>query len=238
MNKYRLFAWMILLASLAGFINTVSVFSFGGTTVSHITGLLSKFSISVSTGEIGDGLSVFFVILSFFVGAVVAGIATGERAFYLHRIYGWIILAVGVLMLIPLFLAPEYSVMLLAFLMGVQNGMVVSFRGILVRMTHMTGNLTDFGVFVGYKIRGNREEKPISGVVPASAIAGFTVGGILGILFYSLLGIYVFALASGVYLLLGFVYFHFQKTCSDKDFNGIADDQESECFCDLTDGKN
>ena len=226
MNKYRLFVWMIILASLAGLINSVAVFCYAGATVSHITGLVSKFSISVSTGVWGECLYLAGIVSAFFVGAVAAGIATGERAFYLHKVYGFIIIFIGILVLVPVFFESEYCVMLLAFLMGLQNGMVVSFKGIVVRLTHMTGNLTDFGVFVGYRIRGNRNERPLTGMIPLSTLLGFAAGGVIGILLYNSIGVYVFAAASVVYILLGLVYFRFRKTCNDKDFNGVPDEEE------------
>lgn len=228
MNKYRLFAWMIILTHLAGCINAVAVYCYAGMTVSHVTGLFSKLAISIATVEIGDFLSLFLIISAFFLGAVTAGIATGERAFYLHKIYGFIILAVGALVIVPFFIESQFSMALLAFVMGVQNGMVVSFKGVVVRMTHMTGNLTDFGVFVGYKIRGNKNEKPISGLVPAAALTGFLSGGVVGILLYTFIGKYVFVAVCAVYLLLGMIYFRLQRTCADKDFNGIPDDREQE----------
>ena len=226
MNKLRLFVWMVILANLAGFINAVAVFCFAGATVSHVTGLLSKLSISIINADTGDCLRLLSIIFAFFVGAVVAGIATGERAFYLHKIYGYIILAIGALVLVPFFLESWFNVLLLAFLMGLQNGMVVSFNGILVRMTHMTGNLTDVGVYIGYKIRGDKKEPPIAGLVPAAALSGFLLGGLIGSLLYRLIGSYVFAVASAVYLFMGAIYFRLQKTCNDKDFNGVDDDLE------------
>ena len=217
---------MIILAHLAGFINTVSVFCFSGMTVSHVTGLLSKLAVSIITLDMDACLQLLSIVSAFFVGAVAAGIATGERAFYLHKIYGYIILAIGLLILIPFFFESWVSVMLLAFLMGLQNGMVVSFNGILVRMTHMTGNLTDIGVYIGYKIRGDKKEKPIACLVPAAAFLGFFLGGMIGILLHIFIGSYGFVVASAVYLLLGAIYFRLQRTCNDKDFNGVDDDLE------------
>lgn len=226
MNKYRLFVWMVILAMQAGVINAVSVFCYAGTTVSHMTGLFSKLAISIVSLDPGDCLQLFSTIFAFFAGAVVAGATTGERAFYLRRIYGFIILSSGVLVLVPFFVESWFCVMLLAFLMGLQNGMVVSFRGVLVRMTHMTGNLTDVGVYIGYKIRGDKKEPPASGLVPAAALGGFLLGGVVGILLYSFVGSYVFVVVSAVYLFLGGIYFRLQKTCADKDFNGVPDELE------------
>lgn len=226
MNKTRLFLWMVILALLAGVINAIAVLGYDGMTVSHITGLVSKFSISVATGEWKGCLDLLAVIIAFFAGAVVAGIASGERSFYLHRVYGFIILAIGALIPCALILDARHSVLLFALLMSLQNGMVVSYRGVVVRMTHMTGNLTDLGVYIGYKIRGNKNEAAVTGLVPGTILLGFTVGGIAGILLFMWIRNAVFIVVSAVYIVLGFVYFYLQKTCVDKDFNDVPDSLE------------
>ena len=110
--------------------------------------------------------------------------------------------------------------------MGLQNGMVVSFKGVVVRMTHMSGNITDLGVYVGYKLRGNKNEKYITGLIPLVAILSFTVGGVIGVLLYGVIGNAIFLISSGVYILLGVFYFVLRYRCSDKNFNGIPDELE------------
>ena len=224
---------MILLAALAGAINAIAVFGYDGTTVSHVTGLISKFAIAVGVGDFWGCLDFLWVILAFFLGAVVAGIATGEKAFHLYRVYGCIILGIGALILLPLVLPAEYAVWLFAFLMGLQNGMAVSFKGVLVRLTHMSGNLTDFGVYVGYALRGNRHERLATGAVPAALLFGFTAGGIGGILFERWLGKYVFVAISAAYVLLGLVYFHFVKTLAGTDKNGNPDEAAGHIWAEL-----
>lgn len=204
--------WMLTLALLAGLINAISVFGYDGTTVSHVTGLISKFAVSVCIGDITGCLGLFLLIFAFFAGAVVAGTATGERSFHLHSVYGYIIVTIGVLLLLPLVLAPKYSVLLLAFLMGLQNGMVVSFKGILVRTTHMTGNLTDLGVYVGYAIRGVKDEKTVFGLVPAATLSGFLIGSVAGVLLYGAMANCVFILVSAVYILIGTAYFILKRS--------------------------
>lgn len=226
MNRYRLFFWMVILAFSAGIINAVFVFGCDGMTVSHVTGLISRFAISVASGELTGCLDVLFVILAFFAGAVVAGIVTGQRAFHMEKVYGFLVISIGIIALIPLFIDMKFNMMLFAFIMGLQNGMIVTFRDILIRSTHMTGNLTDLGVYIGYKIRGNKEERPANGMVPFGTIIGFIIGGIAGVLLYKAVGKYVFAVVSGIYILLGCAYFYLQKTCIDKNFNGAPDDTE------------
>ena len=229
MDKKILLLWMCILTCLAGAINAISIFGYSGTpgtTVSHVTGLISNMAIHIANGSL-DGLWDFLrVILLFFAGSIVSGIVTAERAFYLHKRYGFIIIAIGLLIIIPFFLPADYSILVLAFAMGLQNGMVVSFKGVVVRMTHMTGNITDLGVFLGYKIRGNKKELPITGIIPFVALVSFVLGGIGGILLYNLMHNYIFFLNSGIYLLVGGIYFILREKCRDRNFNGIPDELE------------
>jgi len=227
MDKKTLLIWMCILTALAGVINAISIFGYNGTTVSHLTGLVSKVAINLSNGDFTGLWEVLRVILAFFAGAVLSGFITGERAFFLKKRYGFIIITIGVLIIIPYFLSIKYSVILFAFIMGLQNGMVVSFKGVVVRMTHMSGNITDLGVYVGYKLRGNKNEKYITGLIPLVAILSFTVGGVIGVLLYGVIGNAIFLISSGVYILLGVFYFVLRYRCTDKNFNGIPDELEN-----------
>ena len=226
MDKKLLLVWMCILTGLAGAVNAISIFGYDGTTVSHLTGLVSKVAINITKGSLDGVWEVLRIILLFFAGAVVSGIVTGERAFYLHKRYGFIIISVGLLLIVPYFIPGKYDLLVFAFAMGLQNGMVVSFRGVVVRMTHMSGNVTDLGVYVGYKIRGNKNEKLITGLIPFVAIISFIVGGILGVLLYSQLHNATFFIASSIYVIVGLVYFILRYTCTDKNFNDIPDELE------------
>ena len=226
MDKKKLLLWMCILTMLAGAVNAISILGYGGTTVSHLTGLVSKMAINITEGDFEELWDVVRIILLFFLGAIVSGIITGERAFYLHKRYGVIILIIGVLMIIPYFLEPRYSVLLFAFAMGLQNGMVVSFKGVVVRMTHMSGNITDLGVFIGYKLRGNKNENYVTGIIPLVAILSFTMGGVIGVALFVAIGNVVFFITSAIYIILGIFYFILRYKSTDKDFNGIPDELE------------
>ena len=226
MSKKLLLLWMCILTCLAGAVNAISIFGYDGTTVSHLTGLVSKVAINITEGSFSDVWEVLRVISLFFIGAILSGFITGERAFYLYKSYGFIILTIGILIIIPYFLPIKYSVLVFAFVMGLQNGMVVSFKGVVVRMTHMSGNITDLGVFIGYKLRGNKNEKYITGLIPFLAIVSFLIGGTIGILLYSLVHNVIFFITSSIYIILGIVYFILRWKCDDKDFNGVPDELE------------
>ena len=226
MDKKTLLLWMCILTALAGVINAISIFGYDSTTVSHVTGLVSKVSINLAQGNFTGFWEVLRVILAFFIGAILSGFITGERAFYLHKRYGFIIIAIGVLVIIPYFLPVEYSVLLFSFIMGLQNGMVVSFRGVVVRMTHMSGNITDLGVYIGYTLRRNKNEQYIAGIIPLFAIISFIIGGVIGVLLYIQIHNIIFFITSGVYIILGGLYFVLRYRCNDKNINDIKDSEE------------
>lgn len=226
MDKKILLIWMSLLTMLAGAVNAISVGYFSATTVSHVTGLISKVSIFITIGSWEFIWVSLRVILAFFLGALLTGFITGERAFELKKRYGFIIISLGLLFIIPYFIPEDYAILLLAFIMGMQNGMIVSFKGIVVRMTHMSGNVTDLAVFLGYRLRGNKNEDRKTGLIPFIAIISFLIGGVLGVLVYKEIGDVFFFIVSGLYVLVGILYFITRSRCIDKNFNGIPDELE------------
>ena len=226
MDKKLLLLWMCILTALAGGLNAISIIGYDAMTISHITGLLSKMAVFTAVWSWEFLWASFRALLAFFVGAILSGFITGERAFYLKKRYGFIIITIGVLIILPYFLSIKYSILVFAFLMGLQNGMVVSFKGVVVRMTHMSGNLTDLGVFLGYKLRGNKNEKIITGLIPMAALISFFIGGVIGVAAYQAIKNAIFFIFAGVYILLGIFYFVFRYKSNDKNFNDIPDDLE------------
>ena len=226
MDKKILLVWMILLTMLAGGLNAISIIGYNATTISHVTGLISRASILLTVPSLELFWGTMRIIIAFFMGAVLTGFITGERAFILKKRYGFIIIAIGALIIVPYFLPVEYSILLFAFLMGMQNGMIVSFRGIVVRMTHMSGNLTDLAVYIGYKIKGNKNEKLITGLIPLIALLSFFTGGVLGVYLYQKINNTIFFIMSGIYVGVGILYFICRLKCMDKNFNGIPDELE------------
>ena len=118
MSKRLLLLWMCILTCLAGAVNAISIFGYNGTTVSHLTGLVSKVAINITNGSLDGVWEVLRVILLFFLGAIISGFVTGERAFYLHKRYGFIILSVGILLIIPYELVLSIFLILLNLLLS------------------------------------------------------------------------------------------------------------------------
>ena len=72
---------------LAGALNAISIIGYDATTISHLTGLVSKVSIFVAVGSWEFAWESLRVILAFFLGALLTGFITGERIFILRKRY-------------------------------------------------------------------------------------------------------------------------------------------------------
>ena len=228
MEKKRIFIWMCALTVLAGLINTLSIRNFA-ITVSHITGIVSNTAISIYNGTPANAGWLLSVVGAFLAGAIISAYITGERKFFLRRIYGYIVIAIGVLLFVGVHTLSREGrmiVYLFALLMGIQNGMIVSFKGVLVRMTHMTGYLTDLGVYIGYRLRGEIKEDVWMGIVPASGLAVFTLGGILGLWMFSKIGYGAYDVTAAAYIVLGIAYLVHQKHINNMNLDDIPDDEQ------------
>ncbi|MYZ44706.1 YoaK family protein [Schauerella aestuarii] len=194
-------AFGLLLAFNAGAINA------GGFLVlhvytSHMTGFASQFADGLVTGDTRILLGALGAILSFVVGALVCTMLVHwGRQHRLHSIYALPLLLEAAL-LFPFGIAGAITlswntpfavpttVLLLCFIMGLQNavGSKTSKGGI--RTTHMTGNITDLGMELGKLLYWNRAaDKGAHPVVrhdtqrlrtSTGLIVMFVVGGLVG----------------------------------------------------------
>jgi len=133
-----------------------------GISVSHLTGDFSR--ITAEAIRSGDHWSAEATLLAICIGGFVAG-ATAAGFFIHHpsidtsRPYGRSVVAIGLLLLTAHFcFAPSstFSCLLAATACGFQNAMATRFRGLVLRTTHITGLLTDFGQFLGMRLRGHQ----------------------------------------------------------------------------------
>lgn len=151
--------WLNLLTCSGGFLNTLGIIIFGDS-ISHFSGNISRLAIEYENFNYLHADRIVHLLISYFLGAVLSGIILNSQEFSFRHRYGIIIMVIGatILGLYLLFyntLIFEYS---LPFLLGVQNGLFISYKGIIVRTTHITGNLTDAGVYLGRVIRGERQD--------------------------------------------------------------------------------
>lgn len=196
----------LLLAFNAGAINA------GGFLVlhqytSHMTGFTSQLADGLALGQVRLVLTALGALLAFVAGAAAtAMLVNWGRQRRLDSIYALPLLCEALLMFpfglmgaITLgwqtpFTVP-LTVLLLSFIMGLQNAVGSKTSGGRVRTTHMTGNITDLGMELGKvlyfnhasaprRVRHDRAKLRLTG----GLLASFLFGGMAGALGFTHLG--------------------------------------------------
>jgi uncharacterized membrane protein YoaK (UPF0700 family) len=131
-----------------------------GTSVSHLTGDISKLSIDIvrATPAIWtEALHVTVAASAFFIGAFLAGFFIHNPTLDFTRPYGRMVTVIGLLLITSALVIdrfPVIGVAAAALGCGLQNSLAQSYGGIVLRTTHLTGLITDFGVTLGMRARG------------------------------------------------------------------------------------
>ena len=190
----------LLLAFNAGAVNA------GGFLVlhmytSHMTGFTSQVADAVVMGNTTLLLNALGAILAFVGGAAVSAMQINwGRQHRLRHPYALPLLLEAALML-PFGLmgaitlewrtpfAVPLTVLLLSFIMGLQNALAAKVSGGKVRTTHMTGHLTDLGIELGKMLYWNRRGGPAGQPVRhngqrlrlfGALVLMFVAGGLVG----------------------------------------------------------
>ncbi|OYU78813.1 MAG: hypothetical protein CFE45_29320 [Burkholderiales bacterium PBB5] len=200
----RQLGWV--LAFVAGAINAGGFLAVKQYT-SHVTGMMSALADNLALGELALVVDGVVGVLSFLAGAmccaVMVNFARRQRLaseFALPLLLeASLILCFGLLgarlsrfegLLVPA------TVVLLCFIMGLQNAVVTKLSSAVIRTTHMTGTVTDLGIELGKLAYWNRDPDPTLHVVAdrdrlavlAGLLACFLGGGIAGALGFKYLG--------------------------------------------------
>lgn len=155
------------------------------TSVSHLTGDLSRLAMDLSAYSVGtfsDAARVATAVLGFVLGAVLAGFVIHQPNLELARPYGRTVILIGLLLLASDFLLPDHdrlSIGLAALACGMQNALATRYRQVVLRTTHITGLLTDLGASLGMKLRG-RDIPTHAILVPAAMCTAFFAGALTG----------------------------------------------------------
>lgn len=194
----------ITLAWVAGYTNIVSVLSCG-IVVSHVTGAASSLGLHAVRSEWSAALFLLYVLASFFAGAGLSALLTEtgrrrgwESIYVLPMAFETLLLsifAIGVELHDPQSTAAGPSLWVLAgaasAAMGLQNATITSISRGVVRTTHLTGVLTDFGSECARLLMGaaphhtqNDPDRPSPrrALLLASLLGSFMLGAVLGAL--------------------------------------------------------
>ena len=172
----------VVLAAVAGMVNVIGFLGFEHQAVSHLTGTTSLLGAALADGDLRAIAHLWGLLIAFCLGAMLSGMIIQDGALKLGRRYGVVLILEAMLLLAatPLFQRQLiWGALLAAMACGLQNAMVTTYSGAVVRTTHLSGMFTDLGIGLGHLLRGMPLQKRrlmLSGFI----ISGFLGGSVLG----------------------------------------------------------
>jgi len=173
-------AWV--LAFIAGIVNVVGLLGFEHQAITHLTGNTSLLAAALATFDLSATLHFAALIGAFVTGTVLSGFLIQDSTLQLGRRYGVALLLVSLLLFVAVPLLEyksTYGMYAAAGACGLQNAMVSTYSGAVVRTTHLSGMFTDLGIFFGHALRGlpvDTRRVRLCFLV----ISGFLCGGVAG----------------------------------------------------------
>lgn len=178
-----------LLAFLAGSVNAVGLLGFSHQSVSHLTGTSSLLGLALADLALAQAGHLLLTLLSFLAGAMLSGLLITSTALKLGRHYGFSLLIEAVLLTLAMLALQQGSdlgIYLASMACGLQNAMVTTYSGSVIRTTHLSGIFTDLGIMLGNWLRGIALDSRRL-LLFLLLIGGFICGGVVGtVLFRSL----------------------------------------------------
>lgn len=187
----------LVLSFVAGATNAGGFLAVGRYT-SHMTGIVSSVADDVVLGHLDLALAGMACLMAFLLGAMCTAVMVnwGLRQ-HLRSSYSLPLMLESVALLVfGLFGAAiaawsqvflPVTVVLLCFIMGLQNAVITKISKAEIRTTHITGLLTDIGIELGKWVYLNRlhEPSPVTANrerlrIQTGLVMGFLLGGLLG----------------------------------------------------------
>ncbi|MBK6360512.1 YoaK family protein [Candidatus Skiveiella danica] len=185
------------LSFVAGAINAGGFLAVGQYT-SHMTGMLSSITDHLALGELRLALAGLVALLAFVGGAVTtAWMVNWSLRRQLRSAFARpLVVEAGLLLVFGLFGAAinlssglfiPLTVLLLCFIMGLQNALITKISNAEIRTTHVTGLVTDIGIELGKLLYFNGADAPTKIVanrrklrIHLTLVGCFFIGGVVG----------------------------------------------------------
>jgi len=206
--------WVIVtgcgLAFLGSAVNACYLIQLG-TSVSHLTGDVSKVAMTAVEGRPQISAAVFqlvFAAFGFVLGAASAGYLIHHPSVEITRPYGRAVIFIG-LCLAGAHLTfrgiPQLSILLASFACGFQNALATRYRGMILRTTHITGLLTDLGTHLGMRLKGHDIPR-WKLLVPLFLVLSFFMGAVFGSYVVLILHQPILLIVAGLYVMGGLLW--------------------------------
>ena len=153
-------------------------------------------------------IHLLFNVFSFLIGSAFSGFFIESSALKLGRRYGVALCIEGSLLLLSLgFLVQGnvYGQYLASSACGLQNAMITTFSGAVVRTTHMTGIITDLGIMIGESLRGRQFDRRKAKLF-IFIFLGFLLGGTAGAALFNVYELYALAFPALLAFVIAIAY--------------------------------
>ena len=203
-------AWFgtAVLAFIAGLVNAAGYLGFRHESISNMTGNTSLLGIALGQGDAGETVHWALAIASFVFGTMLSGMIVQQSTLKLGRRYGVALVLESLLLFaaVPLLDASHSAGLYLASVgMGLQNGMVSTYSGAVIRTTHVSGLFTDLGTMLGARLRGHPLDMR-KATLFLLLISGFVSGGSVGAYAFQHLQFGSLLIPAGGAVLLALIY--------------------------------
>lgn len=201
-----------LLSLVAGGLNAVG-FLIAGSFTANMTGNISAFADHLAHGDLVLALSFGGLVVAFVAGAGSAAllIHAGERR-AIRCIYALAIMLQALVLLAMgagFALWPETAsqallVVVLSFVMGLQNAVTTLISHARVRTTHVSGMATDIGIELATLLNdpGLRRITLPKLRLHSLTLGCFALGGVIGALLFTIAGHWLFVMAAALLLMI------------------------------------
>ena len=205
-----------ILAAIAGAANVGGFFALGQYT-SHMTGYLSAIADQLTALNLWIALLSVLAVAAFVSGSALSAFLINWGRDHVFRqqyalpltIQGGLLLGFSLCGTLPPDIGRVLGLVILCFIMGMQNATITNISGARIRTTHATGTVTDIGIELGRVVydrvwpdRGVAPDRVKLGIL-LKIIGMFVLGGIFGVIGFQLAG-FMFAIPlAGVLFILG-----------------------------------
>lgn len=202
-----------LLALVAGFINAVGLLGFSHQSVSHLSGTATLLGSGVISSSFSSSFHLALILFSFLLGSMISGYFINHNSLNLGPNYSRLLTLEAAIIFAATYLLSQglpSGDYLASAACGLQNALVTTYSGAIIRTTHVTGIFTDLGIMLGAKLRGGVFDKR-KAVLFLLIIIGFIVGGSFGAYFFSILKFNALIIPALICLLLAAMAWRYGK---------------------------
>jgi uncharacterized membrane protein YoaK (UPF0700 family) len=197
-----------VLAFVAGLINAIGLLGFKHQSISHLSGTATLLGTGIIDSDILDIYYLFFILVSFMLGAAISGYFLRSGSLKLGRNYSVLLLLEAAFLTLAVYFLTSDSLnghYLASAACGLQNALVTTYSGAVIRTTHVTGIFTDLGIMLGVKLRGGRFDNR-KALLFFLIIFGFITGGTLGAFVFQALRFDALYIPAAICVLLALAY--------------------------------